>query len=154
MARTDRDLPFFAGDDNPNLVLLRDILLTHTVLDAELGLFRHDMCPQCMHYHASCTAGYVQGMTDLLAPILMVVGTEVEAFWCFASYMKRMVGFLLFEPALLPHTLDVESQRNNFINITMSDGLASLRSLTKYVDPELFEHLRLSLLMRSPTDID
>ncbi len=38
VARTDRDHPFFANDDNPNLILLRDILLTHTVLDPELGL--------------------------------------------------------------------------------------------------------------------
>ena len=38
VVRTDRDLPFFAGDDNPSLLLLRDILLTHTVLDPELGL--------------------------------------------------------------------------------------------------------------------
>lgn len=38
VARTDRDVPFFANDDNPNLVLLRDVLLTHTELDAELGL--------------------------------------------------------------------------------------------------------------------
>ena len=34
-------------------------------------------------------------------------------------------------------------QRNNFININMTDGLASLRSLTRYADPELHDHLRL-----------
>ena len=39
-----------------------------------------------------CVLGYVQGMNDLLAPILMIMDDEVDAFWCFASYMKRMVG--------------------------------------------------------------
>ena len=35
--------------------------------------------------------GYVQGMSDLLAPILYVVDNEVDAFWCFAGLMERMV---------------------------------------------------------------
>ena len=38
VARTDRDNAYFAGEDNPHLVLLRDILLTHTEHDQELGL--------------------------------------------------------------------------------------------------------------------
>jgi hypothetical protein len=42
VARTDRDNAYFEGDENPHLVLLRDILLTHTELDAELGT------PACM----------------------------------------------------------------------------------------------------------
>jgi hypothetical protein len=48
--RTDRDHPFFAGDDNPNLVALQNILLAHTILDPELG--------------------YVQGMNDIAGTIL------------------------------------------------------------------------------------
>ena len=37
--------------------------------------------------------GYVQGMSDLLSPILVVMENEVDAFWCFAGLMERVVGF-------------------------------------------------------------
>ena len=39
-----------------------------------------------------CLLGYVQGMSDMLAPILYVVDNEVDAFWCFAGLMERMVS--------------------------------------------------------------
>ena len=36
--------------------------------------------------------GYVQGMSDLASPMLVVMnGDEVDAFWAFALYMERMV---------------------------------------------------------------
>ena len=31
-------------------------------------------------------------MSDLLSPILVVMENEVDAFWCFAGLMERMVG--------------------------------------------------------------
>ncbi|XP_040837539.1 TBC1 domain family member 15 isoform X7 [Ochotona curzoniae] len=34
--------------------------------------------------------GYVQGMSDLLSPLLYVMENEVDAFWCFAAYMDQM----------------------------------------------------------------
>lgn len=37
-------------------------------------------------------SGYVQGMSDLLSPILYVMENEVDAFWCFVAFMDQMVS--------------------------------------------------------------
>lgn len=50
-------------------------------------------------HRVSTPSGYVQGMSDLLSPILFVMENEVDAFWCFVSFMDQMVrirtGFIL-----------------------------------------------------------
>ncbi|XP_075065633.1 TBC1 domain family member 15 [Mixophyes fleayi] len=68
--RTDRTNKFYEGQDNPALILLHDILMTYCMYDFDLG--------------------YVQGMSDLLSPVLYVMENEVDAFWCFVSYMDQM----------------------------------------------------------------
>ncbi|KAM9377226.1 TBC1 domain family member 15 [Pholidichthys leucotaenia] len=68
--RTDRTNRFYEGMDNPGLALLNDILMTYCMYDFDLG--------------------YVQGMSDLLSPILFVMENEVDAFWCFVSYMDQV----------------------------------------------------------------
>uniref|UniRef100_A0A663MQS2 TBC1 domain family member 15 n=1 Tax=Athene cunicularia TaxID=194338 RepID=A0A663MQS2_ATHCN len=68
--RTDRTNKFYEGEDNPGLILLHDILMTYCMYDFDLG--------------------YVQGMSDLLSPLLYVMENEVDAFWCFVSYMDQM----------------------------------------------------------------
>ena len=35
--RTDRTIPFYEGDDNPNVELLRDILVTYSFYNFDLG---------------------------------------------------------------------------------------------------------------------
>lgn len=70
--RTDRTHPFFAGDNNPNLVVLQDILMTYVMYNFDLG--------------------YVQGMSDILAPLLLLLGNEVDAFWCFVGFMDKIVS--------------------------------------------------------------
>uniref|UniRef100_A0A8C8CXK2 TBC1 domain family member 15 n=1 Tax=Oncorhynchus tshawytscha TaxID=74940 RepID=A0A8C8CXK2_ONCTS len=70
--RTDRTNRFYEGIDNPGLVLLHDVLMTYCMYDFDLG--------------------YVQGMSDLLSPILYVMDNEVDAFWCFVSFMDQMVS--------------------------------------------------------------
>ncbi|KAG7984475.1 hypothetical protein I3843_04G162900 [Carya illinoinensis] len=68
--RTDRSQFFYDGDDNANVNLLRDILLTYSFYNFDLG--------------------YCQGMSDLLSPILFVMDDESEAFWCFVALMDRL----------------------------------------------------------------
>lgn len=34
--------------------------------------------------------GVLQGMSDLLSPILFVMDDESEAFWCFVALMERL----------------------------------------------------------------
>lgn len=43
--------------------------------------------------------GYVQGMSDLLAPIYAVMQDDAVAFWGFVGFMKRMVSPLIWTPA-------------------------------------------------------
>lgn len=35
--------------------------------------------------------GYVQGMSDLLSPILFITQNEVESFWCLTGFMELVV---------------------------------------------------------------
>ncbi|KAH7671938.1 Acyl-CoA N-acyltransferase protein [Dioscorea alata] len=70
VVRTDRSISYFDGDDNPNVALLHDILLTYSFYNFDLG--------------------YCQGMSDLLSPILFVMEDESEAFWCFVALMERL----------------------------------------------------------------
>ncbi|XP_024033197.1 TBC1 domain family member 15 isoform X2 [Citrus clementina] len=70
VVRTDRSVTFFDGDDNPNVHLLRDILLTYSFYNFDLG--------------------YCQGMSDLLSPILFVMEDESQSFWCFVALMERL----------------------------------------------------------------
>ncbi|XP_058280646.1 TBC1 domain family member 17 isoform X4 [Hylobates moloch] len=103
VSRTDRTNKFYEGPENPGLGLLNDILLTY-----------------CM-YHFDL--GYVQGMSDLLSPILYVIQNEVDAFWCFCGFMELVQGN--FE----------ESQE------TMKRQLGRLLLLLRVLDPLLCDFL-------------
>ncbi|KAJ3273558.1 GTPase activating protein [Terramyces sp. JEL0728] len=113
--RTDQTIAFFAvGEINPkstlhqtietqpNLVTLRNILMTYTILNFELG--------------------YVQGMSDLAAPILEIVKDEAEAFWCYVGLMEKM--------------------KQNFQRDQsgMQSQLRKLELLLKVLDPPLYNH--------------
>jgi hypothetical protein len=84
--RTDRTIPLFAGEDIPHpdpdspfaetgtnvhLEQMKDMLLTYNEFNPDLG--------------------YVQGMSDLLAPIYAVMQDDAVAFWAFVGFMDRMV---------------------------------------------------------------
>jgi hypothetical protein len=69
--RTDRTHPYFSGDENCNLNSMREILMTYNMYNFDLG--------------------YVQGMSDLLAPLMVIMRDDVDAFWCFVGFMNMIV---------------------------------------------------------------
>jgi len=71
VVRTDRTHAFFKDEDGEHLTWMREILLTYTFYNFDLG--------------------YCQGMSDLLGPILTIMNDEVDGFWCFAGMMESMV---------------------------------------------------------------
>jgi len=102
--RTDRSLQFFAGEDNPNLALLQGILMTYVMYNFDLG--------------------YVQGMSDLLAPILEIQVNEVDAFWCFVGFMELV--FTNFD-------MDQAGMKTQF---------AQVRRLIEFANAPLFNYMR------------
>ncbi|CAG4999604.1 unnamed protein product [Parnassius apollo] len=101
--RTDRTHPFYAGDNNPNLVVLQDILMTYVMYNFDLG--------------------YVQGMSDILAPILLLLGNEVDSFWCFVGFMDKIAPNFDMDQA------------------GMKQQLLHLQQLLTFASPELAHHL-------------
>lgn len=101
--RTDRTQKFFSGDRNQNLQVLYDILMTYCLYNFDLG--------------------YVQGMSDLLSPVLVVMENEVDAFWCFAGLMERMCQ-------------NFEMDQGG-----MKKQLTQIQKLMQVYDPELYTYL-------------
>ncbi|KAK5676939.1 GTPase activating protein [Elasticomyces elasticus] len=116
--RTDRHIPLFAGEDIPHpdpdspfaeagtnvhLEQMKDMLLTYNEHNRDLG--------------------YVQGMSDLLAPIYAVEQDDAIAFWGFVKFMERM--------------------ERNFLRDQsgMRLQLSTLDQMVQLLDPELYEHL-------------
>ncbi|XP_070178626.1 TBC1 domain family member 15-like [Littorina saxatilis] len=83
--RTDRDVEYFKGHANPHLTELREILVTFACYNHALG--------------------YAQGMNDILARFLYVLGSEVETFWCFQRYMKTIQNDFMEEGMV--HKIDL-----------------------------------------------
>ncbi|KAL4077167.1 rab-GTPase-TBC domain-containing protein [Scleroderma yunnanense] len=89
---------------NEHIDRMGGILLTYNFYDKDLG--------------------YVQGMSDLCAPLYVVMDTEEElTFWCFVEVMHRM--------------------GQNFLRdqTGMKKQLSTLQELISVMDPELYRHL-------------
>ncbi|KAF7635438.1 Rab-GAP TBC domain-containing protein [Meloidogyne graminicola] len=102
--RTDRRNSFFAGDGNANLEIMKSILLTYAVKFPEIN--------------------YIQGMSDLLSPLLFTLRDEPLAYWCFVELMK----FSLFCQS---------EQRKSVMEIQLD----YLRELIRIFIPEFYTHL-------------
>ncbi|XP_042526806.1 small G protein signaling modulator 2 isoform X2 [Dipodomys spectabilis] len=95
--RCDRNYWYFTSS---NLERLRDIM--------------------CSYVWEHLDVGYVQGMCDLLAPLLVILDNDQLAYSCFSHLMKRM--------------------SQNFPNGgAMDTHFANMRSLIQILDSELFE---------------
>uniref|UniRef100_A0A8C8BRC5 Small G protein signaling modulator 1 n=1 Tax=Otus sunia TaxID=257818 RepID=A0A8C8BRC5_9STRI len=84
---------------------------------ANLEKLRNIMCSYIWQH---IEIGYVQGMCDLLAPLLVILDDEALAFSCFSELMKRM-------NQNFPH------------GGAMDTHFANMRSLIQILDSELFE---------------
>ncbi|XP_039627716.1 small G protein signaling modulator 1 isoform X2 [Polypterus senegalus] len=84
---------------------------------ANLEKLRNIMCSYIWQH---LEIGYVQGMCDLLAPLLVILDDEAMAFSCFSELMKRM-------NQNFPH------------GGAMDTHFANMRSLIQILDSELFE---------------
>ncbi|KAL5255973.1 hypothetical protein ACHWQZ_G011251 [Mnemiopsis leidyi] len=99
--RTERHHPYFTDDDSEGLRMLRRILITLSVYDAEVA--------------------YVQGMNEIVAPILLTLQEESLTFWCFVKLLPLLRDRLL--------TLDISPQ------------LSSTADLVQYFDSDLYLHI-------------
>lgn len=70
--------------------------------------------------------GYVQGMSDLLEPVLVVMDDEASAYYCF-NQLLRHVG----------------PRFDNLSEHGIQKSLMKLRQYLAYLDPDLSDHLRL-----------
>ncbi|KAF9907153.1 GTPase activating protein [Lobosporangium transversale] len=143
--RTDRTISFFASEtlpnpagdftgvgSNENLELLKDILLTYNIWAAKDPSVRPPPLstdkPSLSTSSSTSTEpnlleGYVQGMSDLLAPVFAVMGDEVMGFWAFVGLMEKT--------------------KKNFYRdqIGMQSQLETLGELIQALDPKLYKHL-------------
>ena len=100
VTRCDRNFWYFAKE--ANLQKLKNIVYTYTWQNLEIG--------------------YIQGMCDLVAPLLVIFDDEELAYACFKCLMERMVG--------------------NFPQGSgMDANFSSMRLLIQILDADLYEHM-------------
>ncbi|CCD71563.2 Rab-GAP TBC domain-containing protein [Caenorhabditis elegans] len=105
VVRTDRKNPFFAGDNNPNSEIMKNILLNYAVMYPDIN--------------------YIQGMSDLLAPLLSTLKDEVDSYFCFKNFMQQTV-------------FSSTPQGNENL---METNLTYLRNMLRMFVPDFYEHL-------------
>ena len=105
---------------------LKDILLTYAEWDTpppeEANASTSDPTKMVNPYAENL--GYVQGMSDLLAPLYAVFQDDALTFWCFVGFMRRT------------------SQNFSRSQTGMRKQLSTLDQLVQFLDPELYQHLQ------------
>eukprot|EP00794_Sanderia_malayensis_P013872 gene13872-15320_t len=97
--RCDRNHPYFVQE---NLEKLRNVIMSYVWERLDVG--------------------YVQGMCDLCAPLLILFDDEAKAYGCFVKLMDRM-------GPNFPH------------GVAMDSHLANIQAIIQILDPELYEIL-------------
>ncbi|CAF3024525.1 unnamed protein product [Rotaria socialis] len=110
--RTDRTHEYFHADNNIHLEVLNDVLMTYNMYNFDLG--------------------YVQGMNDLLSPILIVMENEVDAFWCFVGLMERMEQNFHMDQSHIKHQLSNLHTLLQFIDAELANYLVENNSSNMY----------------------
>ncbi|XP_016565546.2 rab GTPase-activating protein 22 isoform X2 [Capsicum annuum] len=103
VVRTDRTLVFY--ENEANQAKLWDVLAVYAWMDKDIG--------------------YVQGMSDICSPMIILLENEADAYWCFERAMRRL--------------------RDNFKcsadSVGVQSQLGTLAQIVKTVDPKLHQHL-------------
>ncbi|KAF1744034.1 hypothetical protein MXB_4568 [Myxobolus squamalis] len=110
VSRTDRRNLYYSGTENKNLLCLKKILLNYCYTRPHIG--------------------YTQGMTDLLAPLLQVLDSEHEAFWCFIEFIENIYCAIFPNNENMDHVIIAFQELANFL-------LPDLFSLIKQHDCEI-----------------
>jgi hypothetical protein len=106
--RCDRTTRFYSKIEN--LELLRRLMCTYVYRRLKIDL----------------NDGYVQGMCDLIAPLLVVFGDDAITLACFERLMRRMAR---------------NFPQHKQINGGMEDSLNHFRCLVEVMEPELYGQL-------------
>ena len=118
----DPDSPFAEVGTNVHLEQMKDMLLTYNEYNRDLG--------------------YVQGMSDLLAPIYAVEQDDAVAFWGFVGFMDRM-ACLTSSKIRMMQPANVLQERNFLRDQSgMRTQLLTLDHLVQLMDPALYLHLQ------------
>ncbi|CAI9107598.1 OLC1v1006989C1 [Oldenlandia corymbosa var. corymbosa] len=103
VVRTDRILVFYENLENQ--ARLWDVLAVYSWVDGDIG--------------------YVQGMSDICSPIVILLENEADAFWCFERAMRRLR----------------ENFRCSATSMGVQSQLGTLAQIIKAIDPKLHQHL-------------
>nr|GEW38281.1 TBC1 domain family member 15-like isoform X1 [Tanacetum cinerariifolium] len=103
VVRTDRALVYY--ENEANQAKLWDVLAIYTWVDDDIG--------------------YVQGMNDICSPMVILLGDEADAFWCFEHAMRKVR----------------ENFRSNATSMGVQSQLGILSQVIRVVDPTLHQHL-------------
>ncbi|KAI3668006.1 hypothetical protein L6452_43077 [Arctium lappa] len=103
VVRTDRPLVYY--ENEANQAKLWDVLAIYTWVDDDIG--------------------YVQGMNDICSPMVILLGEEADAFWCFEHAMRRVR----------------ENFRSDATSMGVQAQLGILSQVMRVIDPKLHQHL-------------